>query len=157
MRFSVTRDFDAEPAAVAGVLIDPEFHQSLTLADLGPPALVEHTPTSIVLRYQYVGSLDPIAKKFLSGNKLSWVQTINLDAASGRGTLSINADASDRLAADATIALTGATTLAINGDLRVRVPMIGGSAERRIVPGVVTRLNATADAIAQRLPQQFGE
>jgi hypothetical protein len=151
MRFSVTRDFDADPAAVAAVLLDPSFHEALELADLGPPELVGHTPTSIALHYHYVGSLDPIAKKLLSGNKLSWVQTIELDPAEGRGTLSINADASDRLTADAAITLTGATTLAIAGDLHVRVPMIGGSAEKRIVPGVVTRLNTTADAIAQRL------
>ena len=39
----------------------------------------------------------------------------------------------------------------ITGDLRVRIPVIGGSAERRIVPGLVRRLDVEASAVAAAL------
>ena len=157
MHFSVTRDFDADAAAVAAVLLDPAFQGALTLPDLALPEIVETSAQKLVLRYAYVGSIDPIVKKLLGGRKLTWLQTIALDPATGNGTLSIDAEASPgRLTANATITIVAATTpkqttLTIEGDLRVHVPLVGGSAEKKLVPGVVARLNVEADAIAQQL------
>jgi hypothetical protein len=154
MRFSVTRDFEAGVAGVAGVLVDPTFHATLALPDLALPEVVEASAQRLVLRYAYVGSIDPIVKKLLAGRRLTWLQAIALDATTGSGELSINAEASpDRLTANATISIVAQssshTTLTIDGELRVNLPIIGGSAEKRLVPGVVARLNAEADAIAQ--------
>jgi len=39
----------------------------------------------------------------------------------------------------------------IAGDLHVRVPLVGGTAERRIVPGLVRRLDVEAEAITGQL------
>jgi hypothetical protein len=156
MRFSVTRDFDADAAAVAGVLLDPAIQEALALPDLALPEVVETSATKLVLRYGYVGSLDPIVKKLLGSRPLTWLQTIELDPVQQSGALSINAEAApDRLTANATIAIvtqpSTRTTLTIEGDLRVHIPLVGGSAEKRLVPGVVARLNVEADAIAEHL------
>jgi hypothetical protein len=156
MRFSVTRDFDADAAAVAAVLLDPAFQGSLALPDLALPETVESSAHKLVLRYAYVGSIDPIVKKILGSRRLTWLQTIDLDPAMQTGVLSINAEAApDRLTANATIAITprapAQTTLTIEGELRVHLPLVGGSAEKRLVPGVVARLEVEADAITQHL------
>ena len=46
---------------------------------------------------------------------------------------------------------TGAITTWIAGDFRVRVPLIGGTAERRIVPGIMRRLDVEAEALRARV------
>jgi hypothetical protein len=35
----------------------------------------------------------------------------------------------------------------IDGDFRIRIPVVGGTAERRVVPGLVRRLEVEADAL----------
>ena len=55
---------------------------------------------------------------------------------------------------DATFAFTevaGSTTRQLDGELVVRVPGVGRMAERRIVPGIVRRLDIEARAVDQRL------
>jgi hypothetical protein len=39
----------------------------------------------------------------------------------------------------------------VAGELFVRVPIVGGTAERRIVPGLVRRLDVEADALTAAL------
>ena len=39
----------------------------------------------------------------------------------------------------------------ITGDLHIRIPVIGGTVEKRIVPGFVRRLDVEADAVRLRL------
>jgi hypothetical protein len=108
------------------------------------------------LRYEYIGQLDPIARRLLGNRKLTWLQDIELDTATGRGTLRFAAEADPgRLGGDATVALDavdgGRTRRRINGELRVRVAVVGGSAERRIVPGLVRRLDVEAAAAERAL------
>jgi hypothetical protein len=161
VRFTAEHRFPASPTAVAALLVDPEFHTTLALPDLALPTVVDLRVDAGVdvlrLRYEYVGQIDPIARKLLAGRSLTWLQELRLDRASGRGSLTFAAEADpDRLAgrADATLEIdTGdaSTVRRIAGELKVRVPVIGGTAERRIVPGLVRRLDVEADALRTRL------
>ena len=161
MHFEAEHDFGAPPGTVISVLCDPEFHTQLDLPDLSRPVVVANTvdgPRCLLrLRYQYVGQLDPIARKVLAGRNLSWIQELRIDRESGAGTLSFSAEAdADRLNGTATVAITAtgdgsASQRRIAGDLHVRVPLIGGTAERRIVPGLVRRLDVEAAALSQDL------
>jgi Protein of unknown function (DUF2505) len=45
----------------------------------------------------------------------------------------------------------GGTVRRIDGELVVRAPLIGGTAERRIVPGLLRRLDVEAHALDDRL------
>ena len=160
MKFTVEHRFDAPREAVATLLTDPEFEQSVELPDLSRPEIVEHhvdgTEITLRLRYEFVGHLDPIAKRLLAGRRLTWLQELRLDTTSFRGRLSFSAEADpDRLHGRAALALRAdgeaASVRSLDGDFVVRVPVVGGTAERRILPGVLRRLDVEADAVRARL------
>ncbi len=71
MRFRAEHEFPAPPVAVAAILRDPAFHLALDLPDLSRPEVVSHSATgaecAVVLRYTFVGHLDPVARRLLAG------------------------------------------------------------------------------------------
>jgi len=161
--FTVEHEFPAAPAAVADVLCDPAFHTALELPDLSLPEVVDESndgTTSVLrLRYEFIGHLDPVAKKVLSGQKLTWIQTLTYDHAANRGKLEFAAEAgADRLFGSAQVALVALdddrSRRHISGELHVKVPLVGGMAEKRIVPGLVRRLDVEAAACRERLTNQ---
>ena len=110
-------------------------------------------PTRLLkLRYEFVGHLDAIAKRVIGNRKLTWIQEMRLDSVSGLGTLSFSAEADPKkLFGSADVALVargdGETQRTVAGDLFVKVPLIGGTAEKKIVPGLVARLDVEAEAV----------
>lgn len=164
MRFTARHRFDASPGEVAAALTDPAFHLSLDLPDLSRPEVLEHRSgpegALLRLRYEFTGSLDPIAKRLLGSRRLTWVQDISLDAGPGTGTLStgtlsFGAEAEPgRLHGSARFRLEqdrGGTQRLIDGEVVVAVPGVGGMAERRIVPGLLRRLDIEAQALETHL------
>jgi Protein of unknown function (DUF2505) len=108
------------------------------------------------LRYEYVGQLDPIAQKVVGGRKLTWVQDLRVDVATGVGTLGFSADGVGGRAdgtATVTITATGDASCRrqIRGDFRIRIPLVGGKAEKAIVPGLERRLDVEASEVAAEL------
>ena len=102
MHFEAEHAFPGGCAAVAAVLCDPGFHTNLDLPDLSRPTVVEDgndgTARVLTLRYEYVGQLDPIARKVIGGRDLTWIQALRLDTTTYRGTLTFSAEAApDRL------------------------------------------------------------
>jgi hypothetical protein len=163
VHFEVVHDFPAPGAAVAGVLSDPAFHTGLDLPDLSRPEVVtssdDGTTHVLLLRYRYIGHLDPNASRILGDRELSWMQELRIDTESLTGILSFSADKDERKLngrADVAITATGDgnhSRRRIAGDLHVRVPLIGSTAEHRIVPGLVRRLDVEAEALSSRLSQ----
>ena len=161
MRFGVEHDFAAPGAKVAAVLCDPAFHTELDLPDLSRPEVVassdEGTARMLRLRYQYIGQLDPIARRIVGGRTLAWIQELRLDTETLTGALSFSAEEDPgRLNGAAEVAITAVgggerCRRRIAGDLHVRVPLVGGTAERRIVPGLVRRLDVEAAALSKEL------
>lgn len=168
------------------MLADPYFHRGLELPDLrlldvtsatqpvgdgaptGDPAAGDHDSdpagsddgdVELVLRYEYTGHLDPVALRLLGGTRLTWSQELHLHRGSS-GWLVFSAEANPALLhgrADFTLEGEGEGTVRrLEGELVVAVPVVGGMAERRIVPGVLLRLDVEADAVRRRLdaPQQ---
>jgi hypothetical protein len=161
VHFEVVHDFPASCAAVADVLCDPAFHTQLDLPDLSRPEVVtssaDGTARLLLLRYEYIGSVDPIARRIVGNRKLTWMQELRLDTQTFTGALSFSAEQdAKRLNGEATVAITATGDGArsrrrIAGDLHVRVPLVGSTAERRIVPGLVRRLDVEAAALAKEL------
>ena len=102
VRFRVEHEFPGARDAVADILCDPAFHTRLELPDLSRPEVVEQstigTARILRLRYEFVGHLDPIARRILAGRRLTWIQELRLDIATYVGRLSFAAEAeADRL------------------------------------------------------------
>jgi len=162
VRFQAEHRFHAPIAALTTLLADPDFYLGLTLPDLSEPEVLEEghdgDETLLRLRYQYVGSLDPIAQRLLGSSRLSWIQEVRVGRSDGSGTLGFQAEKDPkRLHGSARFVLTeaaGNTVRRIDGDLVVAVPGIGRMAERRIVPGLLRRLDIEAQALNERLGHQ---
>jgi hypothetical protein len=160
VRFEVEHDFPASCAEVAEVLCDPAFQTQLDLPDMSRPEVltssVDGTTRVLRLRYEYIGELDPIARKLVGGRKLTWIQELRLDTATYAGTLSFSAeDQPDRLNGTAEVEITALgddrCRRHIAGDLHVRVPLVGATAEKRIVPGLVRRMDVESAALTTEL------
>jgi hypothetical protein len=167
VHFEREHEFAATGERVASLMSDAEFQTALDLPDLSRPTVVAHevdgNTRRLTLRYQYVGQLDPIAQKVVGGRAITWVQDLRLDVMSGAGTLGFAADGvagradgvAGRADGTATVAITatgdGSCRRRISGDFRIKIPVIGGRAERAIVPGLVRRLDVEADALASEL------
>jgi Protein of unknown function (DUF2505) len=158
VRFAAEHRFAAPVDAVIAGLTDPAFHRGLRLPDMELLDVDAHTnqsETVLRLRYDFVGHLDPLARRLLGNRRLTWLQELRLDRASGAGRLAFEAEADPRrLHGRADVVLepdNGGTRRTLDGELVVAVPLVGGNAERRIVPGLVRRLDIEAAALDQRL------
>jgi hypothetical protein len=160
VHFEREHEFAATVEQVASIMSDPGFQTGLDLPDLARPDVVAHevdgAARRLTLRYRYIGQLDPIAQKIVGGRALTWVQDLRIDLSTGAGTLGFSADGVGGRAdgsATVTIAATGDASCrrSINGEFRIKIPLVGGKAERAIVPGLARRLDVEADAVAAEL------
>ncbi|HLG66332.1 MAG TPA: DUF2505 family protein [Acidimicrobiales bacterium] len=160
MHFRTEHRFRGPPDEVARVLADPAFHLSLRLPDLSLPDLLDQRAdgqsTTLVLRYEFTGSLDPLARRLLGSHRLTWVQELAVRTMPAAGTIRYHAEQGpERLRGAATFTLepapAGGSVRRLEGTLAVGVPLVGGMAERRIVGGLLRRLDLEAAAVDERL------
>ncbi|MDZ7678713.1 MAG: DUF2505 domain-containing protein [Acidimicrobiales bacterium] len=153
MELATRHRFATAPDRVAAAMVDPTFVPELVkILDVGAAEVVEagHDSTSSWLstRLTYDGSLDPIAAQVLGSKHPSWVQTYRIDASEVTGQLTIEPDHhASLISCWADIALTatdGGSERSIRGELKVRVPLLGGKAERALVPAIAARIDAEA-------------
>jgi hypothetical protein len=165
VHFSAEHEFDGTPHDVAVILTDPRFHTNLDLPDLSRPEIdlqdASGSERKLRMRYEFVGSLDPVARRLLGSRRLTWIQTLVLDIDTGNGSLAFAAEAEPkRLYGSAAIRLdaldAARTRRRIDGDMFVKFALVGGTAERRIVPGLVRRLDSEAEAVERALASRRG-
>jgi len=159
VRFHAEHRIGGSEEAVAALLVDSAFYLHLALPDLSPPEVVDEESDGdramLRLRYEFVGSLDPIAQRLLGSSRLAWVQEVRVDKSAGTGGLRFEAEKDPRRlhgAADFVLTESGGGTIRrIDGELVVAVPGIGRMAERRIVPGLLRRMDIEAQAMDDQL------
>jgi hypothetical protein len=162
VEFECEHEFAGTVERVASIMSDPAFQTALDLPDLARPDVVAHdvdgASRRLVLRYRYVGKLDPIAQRVVGNRELAWVQDLRLDVSTGVGVLGFTADGfGGRADGSATVRIVGtdgsaaACRRTIRGEFRIKVPLVGGKAERAIVPGLTRRLDVEAEAVAREL------
>ena len=161
-KFRAEHRFRGPVDQVAALLTSPDFHLGLDLPDLSRPDVVASETSGdtaqLKLRYEFVGKLDPIAQRILAGRRLTWLQDIDLDRATGKGRLRFAAEAEPKRLhgrADFTLEPTddGAGAIRrLQGELTVAVFGVGGMAENRIVPGLKSRLDIEAAELDRQLP-----
>lgn len=161
-RFRAEHHFRGPVDQVAALLTSADFHRTLALPDLSLPEVmadeVDGDRARLQLRYEFVGSLDPIAQRLLGGRRLTWLQDLDLDRSTGAGRLRFAAEAEPKRLhgkADFTLAPDGpgpGSVRRLDGELTVAVFGVGGMAEGRIVPGLRRRLDIEAAELDRRLP-----
>lgn len=189
MRFVAEHRFDAPPGEVAAVLADPDFYRSLELPGLHLLEVHQLPPGSaldarsgaqappengVLLRYEFTGSLDPVAIHLLGGARLTWSQEVHLRDGEGgwltfaaegnprllhgRADFVLRADSAGAAAAAGAGAGAGAgaraTLRRLDGQLTVAIPVVGRMAERRIVSGILGRLDVEAGAVGRWLSRR---
>lgn len=156
MDFVIEQRFVADPDAVQGALVDPEFLAQLgSLPGLGTPELLareEHDGTvRMQVRYRYTGDLNVAVTRVLDRSKLSWVEDSVCDLARRRTEWRILPDHyPDRLRCGGVfqLAVVGDGTLrTATGQLRVPMPIVGGRVERAIVSGLRDHAAEEASAL----------
>jgi hypothetical protein len=140
-------------------LVDPAFFLGLDLPDLSRPQVLEATDDGenavLKLRYEFVGSLDPIAQRLIGSGRLAWIQEVRVDQTTATGELLFSAEKEPKRlhgAAQFVLDADGEETVRrLDGELVVAVPGIGRMAERRIVPGLLHRMDIEAQTVADQL------
>jgi hypothetical protein len=145
---------------VLATYTDPAFYAALDgLPKVGEPRVLEHRVEGdrVVLRvhYRFTADLPSAALRVIDADKLTWVEetTYDLAAATSRSKL-LPDHYPDRLQASATATFTAEGTGAvrrIDGELKVRMPLVGGKVEGAIVSGLKEHLVDEARIANERM------
>ena len=160
MKLDASQIFSAPADAVCAGMADADFYAALDLPDLERPELLvckaRGPKTDIHLRFTYTGRLDPIARRVVGRDHVTWIQRLVVDHAARSCTLTVEPEIG-------VVPVTCAGTFTMHdadgnqclrtlaGELRVKVPVIGGRAERSLAPGITRRLDLEAAALDRYL------
>jgi hypothetical protein len=155
VRLAASHHFTASIADVCAAMGDPAFYAELRLPDVEPPELVSRTAdgerVDVHVRFTYTGKLDPIARRIVGHDHVSWVQQLQIDPSTASAALQV-------VPAVGMVPVTCTGTFALrdegdgcvrtlDGNLRIKVPIIGSRAEKSLAPGILRRLDIEADAL----------
>lgn len=161
MRFTLEHRFDAPVDAVAEASLDPAYQELLAeLPNLGSrevTELDERADGSIhrVVRYKLGASL-PAPVAAVLGSTASWDEVADYDPGSREWTFEIRPHVlGGRLRCRGRYVFVPdgpeATRREVEVDLSVKVPLVGGRAEREIRKGLVETMDAEARLLAEYL------
>ena len=157
MKFRLEHRFEAPLTAVEEAMVDPEFLEGTRLPDVGPPRVLSRDDAggtvTLSVKYEYTGGLDALARRVLRAGEVSWTQETTLDRRTHRTEFRVVPDAyPDRFRCGGTMQLRrdGPVTVRdIDGELRIKVPIIAGRAEGLIIPCPRSRMNREAELLAE--------
>lgn len=165
MRFRVEQRVAAPLGDVEAALFDPAFLARLAeLSALGAPALLDTSTNGSTVRqrvrYRFAGDLSPAVTAVVDPDRLTWVEETTYDLTTHRGDHRVVPDHyANRLASSYVTRLeSGAgdeagTVRTIEGEVRVRFPLVGGKVERAIVGGLTDHAGLEADVVVRWLAE----
>lgn len=161
MRFSVAQAVAVPPAQVMAAYGSVDFYQGRpTRDDIALLGVVDHQVSqdgTVVLQVHYAfrGSVSAAVRRVVDPAKMSWITRteIHQDHGRGRATWTVLPDHyPDRLTAGGVFrfdpaATSSTTSVTVEGDLKVHVPIVGRSVERVIVTGLRSYIEAEVASI----------
>ena len=152
MRFQIEQVFAGAVEAVARVYTEPHFYERLgDLPKLGRPEVLDRredgTQVHLAVRFWFTGQLSSAVTKVVDPAKLSWVEESVHDLEDHTVTFHMQPDNyADRLRFDGSSRFEPAgeseTRRVSEGDVVVRVPLVGRAVEGAIVSGLREHLAA---------------
>lgn len=146
MRFRVEQRLDASVERVEAALVDPVWYRAVTAsASVWAPELLdvedEGGPrVGLRVRYRFRGRLNPAAARVLDPERMSWVEVSTLDRERHTIDLRMVPDSyGDKLRFSGSVVLRpdgDGTDRALDGEVKVRVPLVGGKVEGAVVSGL---------------------
>ena len=152
MRFAFRQAVAVTPARALAAYGSPAFYEGRpTRDDIEVVEVVGHEGSGsrvlIEVRYAFRGSLSPAVRAVVHQDKMSWVTRTEVLAAEARSRWVVLPDHyPDRLTASGEFHFEpgpdgpDTTVVAVDGELKVHVPVVGRSVERVIVDGLKSYL-----------------
>ena len=160
MRFTLTQHLPADPAEAIRLYADPEFHTSLHgMTKVAAPILVgrdvDRDRITLRLRYRFTAPLPSAVTAVVDPTRLSWIDETVYDLVGLTATTTLLPDHyGDRFTADIRSRFTaeeGGTERRIEGELKVRMLLVGSQVEKAIVSGIEEHLEEEGKEAAARL------
>jgi hypothetical protein len=162
MRFRTDQRYDAEPDRVAAAYADPALYASFTdLPRAGRPEVLAHRAgddgsVDLEVRWAFTAELSGAARAVIDPARLTWVERSRHDVGARHVRFEMVADHyADRFSCTGTYrfepAAGGGTIRVVEGDLRVKAPLVGRAVESAIVSGLEEQLRAEVAAVERFL------
>jgi hypothetical protein len=161
MRFQIEQVIAGPVDAVARIYTQSRFYERLgELPKLGRPEVLDRREDGpevhLAVRFRFTGTLSPAVTAVVDPARLSWVEESVHDLARHTVAFVMKPDNyADRLRSEGTArfepAGDGATRRITEGDLAVRVPLVGRSVEGAIVSGLRDHLAAEIGVVEELL------
>jgi Protein of unknown function (DUF2505) len=157
VKFSIRQAVAVPPERAMTAYGTPAFYEGRPARDdIEVREVVRHEATQdrvlIEVRFAFTGSVSPAVRAVVDPGKMSWITRTQFLLADGRSSWTVLPDHyPDRLSATGTYrfeqgeAGPGTCDVKVEGDLKVRVPIVGRSVEKVIVGGLRTYI---ADEVA---------
>ena len=152
MKFDFAVPVAAPPARVVVAYASPSFYESRD--DIAVLGAVEHGDT-LEVRYRFDGHVSGAVRAVVDPAKLSWLTRMHVMADQLRTEWDIVPDHyPDRLSSSGRYTFeadagAGGTLVGVEGELKVRVPVVGRSVERAIVTGLRRYIEAEVASIPE--------
>jgi uncharacterized protein DUF2505 len=156
MNFRIEQQLKGTPEDVQSVLFDPDFVAARSnLPKLGDAELLESTRDRDTghqrIRLRFTAPLSSAVTAVIDPARLTWVDDATYDLTAHTAEHQILPDNyADRLACSYRAVLTavdGQTRRSLDGEVKVRMPLVGGKVERAIVSGLEEHAAAEAALI----------
>jgi hypothetical protein len=161
MDFRAEQHFDVPADVLIARFADPDLYPTLVgLPKISAPEVLSHAASGstvrLRLRQGYTGDLPGAALAFIDPNKLTWVEELEFDLDQATATTRLVPDHyPDRLQCDGVyVFLTDGPDRSIrrlDGQLKVRAPLVGGRVEKALVQGLQEHAAAERDLIEWEL------
>ena len=164
MRFDAEQRFEVEVEHLLALFTDPDFYAPLVgLPKISSPELIDHRVAGghvlISYRQRYTGDLPSAAQAMIDAHKISWIEELDFDLSASAADTRLKPDHyADRFSCSGRYTFSplgpGRSARRLDGDLRVRVPLVGGRVENALVSGLKEHADAERDLITARLKKQ---
>jgi hypothetical protein len=149
VRFTIDQRFTSTtPTAVMAAYTDPELYGTFdALTKVATPEVVTHetegSRVAMTLRMRFIAELNAAARAVVDPSKLSWLQDEIYDLEAGTAEVVFRPESyADRFSCTGGYRFaidrddSSVTARTIDGDLRVRMPLVGGQVEGAVVSGL---------------------
>ncbi|HKN40431.1 MAG TPA: DUF2505 family protein [Acidimicrobiia bacterium] len=161
MRFQIEQQIAGPVEAVARLYTEPRFYERLgELPKLGRPEVLERredgSVVHLAVRFRFTGHLSPAVTRMVDPAKLSWVEESVHDLEGHTVTFHMQPDNyADRLRFEGSSRFEAdgddGTRRVAEGDVVVRVPLVGRAVEGAIVSGLREHLAAEVAVVEELL------